>query len=82
MPVYEYRCELCSKKFDILHKSSLSEEIIMCPSCGSLENKKVFSTFAAQSSSGSDFGSCSDGSCDMPGMPAGGGCCGGSCSHN
>ncbi len=79
MPIYEYRCEKCSKKFDILHKSSLSEEKIMCPACGSLENKKVFSTFAAKSSSGDDPGSCGDGS---PGMQASGGCRGGSCSHN
>lgn len=80
MPIFEYRCDDCSKKFEILHKSSVSAEDIMCPECGSVHNKKLFSAFSpkAGSSSSSDFGGCADGACNPGGgHQHSGGCCGG-----
>jgi putative FmdB family regulatory protein len=83
MPVYEYRCESCNKKFDMLHKSSMATEEVVCPNCGSTKNKKLFSSFAAKADSHPDFGGCSDGSCPANTPPSAGGCCcGGACSHN
>jgi putative FmdB family regulatory protein len=82
MPIYEYRCENCNKKFDMLHKSSVSTEEIICPKCGSTKNKKLFSSFSAKADSHSEFGGCSDGSCGMEAPSSGGCCCGGACSHN
>ncbi len=81
MPLFEYRCEDCSKKFEILHKSSVTEKDIMCPSCGSVHNKKLLSAFSATgvSSASDSFGGCADGSCSTGGgHQHSGGCCGGS----
>ncbi len=81
MPIYEYRCDKCNKKFDMLHKSSVTTDEVVCPNCGSKQNKKLFSSFAAKADSHADFGGCSDGSCQTN-IPSSGGCCGGACSHN
>lgn len=82
MPIFEYKCNGCGKKFDVLHKSSVNLEDVVCPACQSTDNKKLLSTFSASmgSSSGYDSGSsCSDGSC---GVPSYGGCASGMCGLN
>lgn len=47
MPVFEYRCGDCGKKYEILHKSSSSSEGVNCPDCSSANSKKLFSTFSS-----------------------------------
>jgi len=71
MPIYEYFCQDCEKKFDI--KASMSEKEkglkVVCPACGSKQTVQVlggFSTFSKGSSS-------SGGSCGPNSTP---GCCG------
>jgi putative FmdB family regulatory protein len=83
MPIYEYRCSTCNRKFDILHKSSVKQEEIICPSCGSTNNKKLFSAFSSQVSGGASesFG-CENGACAAAPHQHSGGCCGGACGLN
>lgn len=79
MPVFEYQCNECKNKYEILHKSSTSDENTDCPICGSEKNKKLFSAFSATVSSSSP--GCADGSCGIP-AAASGGCPGGMCGLN
>lgn len=81
MPVFEYKCDDCGKKFEVLHKSSANLEEVKCPDCQSLNYKKLLSSFSASVGSSSEFSapSCSDGSC---GMPSFGGCANGMCGLN
>ena len=45
MPIYEYRCKECGGSFEaLLHR--LDGEIIKCPSCGSEDVEKMFSSYA------------------------------------
>ncbi len=63
MPVFEYKCNNCSSKFEVFHKSLTNPEDVICPQCHSNENQKVFSTFSSvgfsTSSSGCETGNCS-----------------------
>jgi putative FmdB family regulatory protein len=73
MPIYEYRCESCSGKFDVLTKFAERDTTQVCPSCESTKTKVMVSSFAfasAGESSASDF---------MSESAGGGGCCGGGC---
>lgn len=82
MPIFEYKCNDCSKKFEILHKSSANLEEVICPDCQSKNSKKLLSTFSASTSS-SSFDSappCASGSCGVPSF--GGGCSSGMCGLN
>lgn len=82
MPIFEYKCNDCGKKFDILHKSSTNLEEVICPECQSKNSQKLLSTFSASMGSSSSFdsgSSCSDGSC---GVPSYGGCSSGMCGLN
>ena len=44
MPVYEYKCEKCGEKFELLVRSS--DQTICCKKCGSSEVTKLVSTFS------------------------------------
>jgi putative FmdB family regulatory protein len=61
MPIFEYECKSCSKKFEELVSSSNTP--VVCPQCGSAETRKLLSVFAA-SAGGSSIGapSCGSGS--------------------
>ena len=82
MPIFEYQCEDCNTKHEVLHKSSLHQEEVSCPNCNSKKNKKLLSTFSASICSDSNYSgtSCASGNCDLP-SPAGG-CAGGMCGLN
>jgi putative FmdB family regulatory protein len=72
MPIYEYRCESCAEKFEVLTRFAERDTAQMCPVCESTKTRVLVSSFAVaggESSSASDFMSES----------SGGGCCGGAC---
>jgi putative FmdB family regulatory protein len=46
MPIFEYRCLQCQSQFEELVSSSKSEEIIVCPVCGSEKTARLLSSFA------------------------------------
>ncbi|NLI71036.1 MAG: zinc ribbon domain-containing protein [Firmicutes bacterium] len=50
MPLYEFFCAKCNRRFEKLCSSSRKEGI-ECPQCGS-EAKRVFSTFNCKTGSG------------------------------
>jgi putative FmdB family regulatory protein len=56
MPIFEYRCSECGAKFEEL-VFGRGQHSTACKSCGSREVNRLFSTFAAQSSS-SNGGAC------------------------
>lgn len=82
MPVFEYKCSDCSKRFEVLHKTTLEKNEVSCPNCNSFSNKKLFSTFSASvsSTSASQNDNCSTGSCGIPSSI--GGCSSGMCGLN
>jgi putative FmdB family regulatory protein len=55
MPLYEYKCENCGFRFEVLVLPQKYEknETIKCPNCGSENVKQTLSTFTSYSSCGS-----------------------------
>jgi putative FmdB family regulatory protein len=47
MPIYEYRCEECGRKFEQLRRMSEADKDVICPKCESRKVKRQVSTFAA-----------------------------------
>lgn len=45
MPIYEYRCHGCMKKFSVL-VLSVSRTTLKCPDCGGNDLERLISTFA------------------------------------
>ncbi len=78
MPIYEYHCEACERRFEVLTSFSERDRARVCPSCESTRTRVLVPSSAAIGGEG-EFKS------TLPMAPsAGGGCCGGSCgcSHN
>ena len=77
MPLYEYHCRPCKRRFEQLRPMEFSDRDAPCPSCGKPAGKvlSVFAAFRKDASSG-----------ESSALPAAGGgcgggdsCCGGSC---
>ena len=73
MPIFEYKCLQCSRKFDEFIRSHSQEEELVCPSCRSTELEKLMSMFGFSSTSengtktssaGSSCGSCAHKNCE------------------
>jgi putative FmdB family regulatory protein len=78
MPIYEYRCEACEGRFEVLTTFTERDRARLCPSCESSQTRVLVSSFAA-------IGGESQFTSTLPMAPSpGGGCCGGGCgcSHN
>ncbi len=81
MPIFEYKCNDCNTKYEVLHKSSANLSEVTCPKCKSANSKKLLSTFSAAVSESSDssYGDhCASGACGLPS----GGCASGMCGLN
>ena len=62
MPIYEYQCPHCERRFEVLQRMGAGAEGLLCPSCGGRDVKRMLSTFAAGSgSSGSAGAACGPG---------------------
>ena len=46
MPVFEYRCQSCGRKFSALIGMTAQPDDERCPHCGSAETNKLISRFA------------------------------------
>jgi putative FmdB family regulatory protein len=79
MPIYEYRCEACERRFEVLTSFAERGRSQLCPSCESSRTRVLVSSFTAIGGE-SQFES----TLPMAPSPRAGGCCGGSCgcSHN
>lgn len=54
MPIYEYTCKACEKRFEQLVRSMSAagdEPKVKCPECGSTRTARALSVFAAVSAS-------------------------------
>ena len=43
MPIYEYRCTLCGKNFEMIRFSQDDDKEIACPACGKKKVEKAIS---------------------------------------
>lgn len=64
MPIFEYKCSNCNKKFEVLHKSVYNSEKIECPECQSINVKKLISAFSTSGISESQRYSVADQNCE------------------
>jgi putative FmdB family regulatory protein len=71
MPLYEYECKDCGKKFDMLRTMRDADAPVVCVRCESQRTKRLLSRFNAQSGGHAVAGRSS---CNCSG------CSGGSCS--
>jgi putative FmdB family regulatory protein len=77
MPLYEYRCDDCHTRFELLVSFANADNGIVCQKCHSERVHRLVSVFAtARGEDSMDF-SGAMGDTDFGGD--GGGCCGGSC---
>ncbi len=71
MPLYEYACQNCGKKFDALRSIKDADSPLDCVSCQSHDTKRQLSTCFSHSAGGSSSSPSAGGGC--------GGCSGGAC---
>lgn len=75
MPIYEYRCESCAERFEVLTRFAERDSAQVCPACESSKTRVLVSSFAF---AGGESGALE--SMDLGGVEGGGGgCCGGAC---
>lgn len=68
MPIYEFECRACGKKFEEFFQSMSGAKSAPCPKCKSKRTQRQFSVFGMGGSSkssggGSSCSGCSRGSC-------------------
>ena len=56
MPLYEYSCRECGRRFEVLQRLGADGTGISCPGCGASHVSKQFSTFASGASAGEKSG--------------------------
>jgi putative FmdB family regulatory protein len=75
MPIYEYVCQSCQNKFDLMRPMSKMSDPAPCPECGG-EGSRAISSFAFHGSGSSDDFNITEGPAsdlpDMSGMMGGG----------
>ena len=62
MPLYEYQCKKCGKKFEALVSLRNSDDPVKCPHCDSEKTDKLLSTFSASVGSSTKGACCNTGS--------------------
>jgi len=48
MPMYEYRCERCTRSFTLLQSVRVQAGETICPHCGTNKIQRLFSTFSSK----------------------------------
>jgi putative FmdB family regulatory protein len=71
MPIFEYQCGACERKFEAIIRGNKKPS---CPHCGGRRLKKLLSAFAVGAAS--ETAPRSPGSCGTCGDPRGPGACG------
>jgi putative FmdB family regulatory protein len=62
MPIYEYQCQKCCHKFEVLQKLGEDGSNLKCPKCSADNPQKVFSVFSGGNASSKPSSACSSGS--------------------
>jgi putative FmdB family regulatory protein len=52
MPIYEYECPKCGKRFELRRSISDDDGNIKCPNCGAEKPQRVISVFMTGSNKG------------------------------
>ena len=60
MPIYEYRCRQCRKKFEHIHLTTGSADTVCCPHCQSKELERLISRVRVMKSDESRLESLAD----------------------
>ena len=50
MPVYEYKCHKCDRNFEVSRSMTEAEGHLTCPSCGSTQIERVYTSVFAKTS--------------------------------
>jgi len=50
MPVYEYKCHKCDRYFEVRRSMTEAEGNVTCPSCGSTQIDRVYTSVFAKTS--------------------------------
>jgi putative FmdB family regulatory protein len=72
MPLFEYQCRACGRRFEFLTRAGRSPE---CPACHSADLEKQLSVFAVSGASDASSFEASPGPCGTCGDPRGPGSC-------
>lgn len=72
MPIYEYACQRCGRRFEKLVRS---DTVVACPDCGGDDLRKLLSAFAVSTRGGGALPMASAGPCGSCGHPDGPGSC-------
>lgn len=73
MPIYEYRCQDCGHRFEILQSLGAGGEGLACPRCAGAAPARQYSTFAARSGAAAAE-LCPPQGCGAPACCRGAGC--------
>jgi putative FmdB family regulatory protein len=46
MPLYEYECEKCKKRFELRRGITDKDDKLVCPVCGAKDPHRIFSAFS------------------------------------
>ena len=73
MPIYEYKCKHCGRKFEVRQAMGEDGAKLNCPECDTKNPEKIFSSFFSQGSSAtepfeSSCPTCNSGVCGLPQM--------------
>ncbi|MBM3735715.1 MAG: zinc ribbon domain-containing protein [Acidobacteria bacterium] len=52
MPMYEYRCQECGRKYEQLRRFADADRDLQCPECASERVERLLSAFAAHGCGG------------------------------
>jgi putative FmdB family regulatory protein len=72
MPLYEYTCSDCGRKFEFLTREGQSPS---CPGCGGVRLEKLFSTYAVSVGGGGSHAHAAPSPCGTCSHPGGPGSC-------
>ena len=75
MPIYEFHCADCDKKFELFTPTRMSTDGVVCRTCHGANVRRLVSTFASVGGGAEESSFASESST----ASSGGGCCGGSC---
>ena len=58
MPIFEFRCKNCNKKFEeLVFSASFDVDEIICPDCGTKNAEKLMSAFCSSGAGETSYGS-------------------------
>lgn len=66
MPLYEYQCDPCGHRFEVLQRLGEDGEGLHCPRCAAPRPRRQLSTFATAGGTGNGARSAAAGGCGVP----------------